>query len=86
MLPNTGNFACSSCRFPGSEDKEFYDISREDFLLFFKSWICQFCVYNSHKTHKSAQGKYLVGPEKKQEKHRKVENAILVDTLPRAEN
>ena len=40
--------------------------------FFLKSWIClpsQFCVRNSHSSHKLAQGKFAVG----QEKHREFE-------------
>ena len=44
-------------------------------LFFFRSWIglpIQFCVCNSHKSCKLAQGKYAVG----QGKHREFKNTI----------
>ena len=40
--------------------------------IFRRSWIRQFCVCNSHKSRKLAQGKCTV----RQGKHREFENAI----------
>ena len=33
---NTGNFVCSSCKFPDAKDKEYCDICRENFHFFQK--------------------------------------------------
>ena len=41
-------------------------------IFFWRSWIGQFCVCNSHKSRKLAQGKFTV----RQGKHREFENAI----------
>ena len=51
-----------------------------EIFKFVQSWISlpsQFCVYNSHKSHKLAQGKFAVGKAKKLEKHGKFENENL---------
>ena len=40
--------------------------------IFLRIWIRQFCVCNSHKSRKLAQGKFTV----RQGKHREFENAI----------
>ena len=45
--------------------------------IFRRIWIRQFCVCNSHKSHRLAQGKFAVG----QGKHREFENTIWVGTL-----
>ena len=61
---NTGNLVCSSCEFPDSKGKRYFDICRENFQVFLRSWISllsQFCVCNSHKSRKLAQGKFAVG-------------------------
>ena len=42
------------------------------FLFFRRIWIRQFCVCNSHKSRKLAQGKFTV----RQGKHREFENSI----------
>ena len=57
---NTGNLVCSSCKFPDSKGKRYFNICRENFHFFSRSWIGlpgQFCVCNSHKLCKLAQGK-----------------------------
>ena len=63
---NTGNLVCWSCKFPDPP-----------LVFFWRIWITQFCVCNSHKSRKLAQGKFTVG----QRKHREFENAIWVGTL-----
>ena len=77
---NTGNFVCSSCKFPDAKGKGYCNICREKFPFFSRSWIglpSQFCVCNSYKLWKLAQGKIAVG----QGKHREFENTIGVGTL-----
>ena len=72
---NTGNFVCSNCKFPHSKGKGYCDICRENYHFFPRSWIglpTQFCVCNSHKLCKLAQGKCAVG----QGKYREFENTI----------
>ena len=72
---NTENFACSRCKFPDAKDKGYYGICRKNFHFFSRRWIgrpSQFCVCNSHKLWKLAQGKFAVG----QGKHREFENTI----------
>ena len=52
---NTGNFVCSSCKFPDSKGKRYLEICRENInnkKLRLKSLPSQFCVCNSHKSHK----------------------------------
>ena len=66
---NTGNLVCSSCEFPDSKGKIYFDIRREYFQFFFLNWISlpsQFCVCNSHKSLKLAQEKFAVGQGKSQ--------------------
>ena len=70
---NTGNLVLSSCKFPDSKGKRYFNICRK-YFHFFKNLISlpsQFCVCNSHKSRKLAQGKFAVGNEK----HREIENA-----------
>ena len=72
---NTGNFVCSSCKFPDAKGKGYCDICRENFHFFFRNWIglpSQFCVCKSYKLWKLAQRKIVVG----QGKHREFENTI----------
>ena len=72
---NTGNFVCSSCKFPDSKGKGYCNICCEIFHFFSISWIglpSQFCVSNSDKLCKLTQGKFAVG----QGKHREFENII----------
>ena len=59
---NTGNSVCSSCKFPDSRGKRYFDICRKNSQIFLK----QFGVYNNHKSRKLAQGKFAV----RQGKHR----------------
>ena len=71
---NTGNLVCSNWKFPDSKDERYLDICHDNFLISC-SWISlpsQFCVCNSHKSRKLAQGKFAIG----QGKHREFENAI----------
>ena len=67
---NTGNFVCSSCKFPDSKGEGYCGIYREHFQkIFSRSWIglpSLFCVCNSHKLCKLTQGNFEVG----QGKHR----------------
>ena len=49
---NTGNFVCSSCKFPDSKGKGYCDICRENFHFFPRSWIglpSQFRLCNTQK-------------------------------------
>ena len=72
---NTGNFVCSSCKFPDAKGKGYCNICCENFHFFPRSWRglqSQFCVCNSYKLWKLAQGKFVVG----QGKHREFENTI----------
>ena len=60
---NTGNLVCSSCKFPDSKGKIYFIIWSE-ISIFFWSWISllsQFCVCNSRKWRKLAQGTFAVG-------------------------
>ena len=71
-------FGCSSCKFPDSKSKRYFGICCENFQICIKkicffppSWItlpCQFCVCNSHKSHKFTQGKFAAGLGKKKGK------------------
>ena len=61
-------------KFSESKGERCFDICCIPF--FRRSWIRQFCVCNSHKSRKLAQGKFMV----KQGKHREFENAIWVGT------
>ena len=66
ICQNTRNLDCSSCKFPGSKGKRYFEISRVFFSLI--SLPSQFCVCNSHKSRKLAQGKFAVRQGKKQGK------------------
>ena len=62
----SGNFVCSSCKFPDSKGKRYFDICRENFHTHFFPirWIglpSQFCLCNICKLCKLAQLKYAVG-------------------------
>ena len=59
---NTGNSVCSSCKFPDSKGKRYFDICSENSEI--------------HKSRKLAQGKFAVRHGKKQGIHREFENAI----------
>ena len=75
---DTGNLVCSSCKFPDSKGKRYFDICSENSQIAFLSWIClpsQFGVCNSHKSRKLAQGKFAVRQRKNRE-NRKFENEI----------
>ena len=71
---NTGNLVCSSCKFPDSKGKRYFDICHESSQILFEAAysISQFGVCNSHKSCKLAQGKFAV----RQGKHREFENEI----------
>ena len=72
---NTGNFVSSSCKCSDSKTKGYCDTCRKKNPFFPGSWIglpSQFCVCNTHKLCKLAQGKFAVG----QGKHRKFESTI----------
>ena len=72
---NTGNFVSSSCKCSDSKSKGYIVIVAAKKSIFFRSWIglpSQFCVCNTHKLCKLAQGKCKVG----QEKHKEFENTI----------
>ena len=74
LCQNTGNLVCSSCKFPDSKGKRYFNICRK-IPFFGGSWISlpsQFCVCNSHKSRKLTQGKFSVG----QGKLRECENVI----------
>ena len=74
-MENTGNFVSSSCKCSGSKSKGYCDSCCKKILFFPKSWKglpSQFCVCNTHKLCKLAQGKFAVG----QGKHRELENTI----------
>ena len=73
---NIGNLGCSSCKFPESKGKTYFEICCENHQFFFFSLIklpSQFCVCNSHK---SRELKICLRTGKKQGKHREFENAI----------
>ena len=73
---NTGNFVCSSTKFPDSKVQGYCDICRRIFQFVFKNWMClpsQFCNLESLKL---AQGKCPDGQGKKQGKHREFEYRI----------
>ena len=78
---NIGNFVSSSCKCSDSKSKGYCDSCRKKKNHFFsRSWIglpSQFCVCNTHKLCKLAQGEFAV----RQGKHREFENTICVDTL-----
>ena len=66
----TGNFVSSNCKCSDSKGKEYCDICRKKTQFFSKSWIglpSQFCVCNTHKLCKLAQGKCAVGQGKHRE-------------------
>ena len=72
---NTGNFVSSSCKCSDSKSKGYCDSCRKIRSFFSRSWIglpSQFCVCNTHKLYKLAQGKFAV----RQGKHREFENTI----------
>ena len=74
----TGNFVCSSCKFPDSKGKGYCDICHENFHFFSRSWIIppsQFCECNSHKLRKLIR-KICGGTGKKTGKHGEFENTI----------
>ena len=61
ILPN---FVSSSCQCSDSKSKGYCDSGRKKNLFFSRSWIglpSQFCVCNTHKLCKLAQGKFAVG-------------------------
>ena len=61
---NSGNFVCSSCKFPDSKCKTDISLFTAKIFNFFLSWMClpsQVCVCDSHKSSKLAQGKFAVG-------------------------
>ena len=67
---NTGNLVCSSWKCSDSKSKGFCDICRKKNPFFCRSWLglpSQFCVCNSHKICKLAQGKFAFGQGKKRE-------------------
>ena len=71
----TGNFVSSSCKCSDSKSKGYCDSCCKKIHFFPRSWIglpSQFCVCNTHKLCKLAQGKLAVG----QGKHREFENTI----------
>ena len=75
----SGNLVCSSCKFPDSKGKRYFDICREHFHFFPRSWIglpSQFCVCNSYKLCKLAHGKYAVGQGINRENTGQLENTI----------
>ena len=62
-----GNLVCSSCKFPDSKGKRYFDICRKNSQLFL-SWIClpsQFGVCD--KSCRLAQGKFAVRQRKNRE-------------------
>ena len=66
---NTGNFVSSSCKCSDSKCKGYCDSCRKKKKIHFfsRSWISlpsQFCVCNTHKLCKLAQGKFAVGQGK----------------------
>ena len=73
MLPkhreNTGNFVCSSCRFPDPQGKGYCDICSENNHFFLKLDMSakSVCVCLSQKPCKLAQGKFVVGQGKNRE-------------------
>ena len=59
---NTGNLVCSSCKFPDSKSKRYFNIANT-IPNSFGSWLSlpsQFCVCYSHESCKLAQGKFVV--------------------------
>ena len=67
---NTGNFVSSSCKCSDSKSKGYCDSCRKKVHFFSRSWIglpSQFCVCNTHKLCKVAQGKFAVGQGKHRE-------------------
>ena len=75
---NTGNFVCSSCTFPDSKGKEYYDTCFDNFnVLLEAGYICQVSfVYAIVTNHVNWQGTVVVGQGKNMEKDREFENAI----------
>ena len=73
---NTGNFISSSCKCSDSKGKGYCDSCHKKKNPFFsRSWIglpSQFCVCNTHKLCKLAQGNFAAG----QGKHREFANTI----------
>ena len=65
---NTGYLFCLSCKLPDSKSKRYFNICRKKFQFFLSciSLPSQFCVCNSHKSRKLAQGKFVVGQRKKE--------------------
>ena len=64
---NTGNLVCSSCLILKVKDIAILATQISDS---FRSWIdlpCQFCVCDSHKSHKLGQGKCTVRQGKNRE-------------------
>ena len=59
-------FGFSSCKFPDSKGKRYFNICGKNskFSLHWISLPCQFCVCNSHKSHKLEYGKFAVGQRK----------------------
>ena len=67
---NTGNFVCSSCKFPYPKGKRYWDICHENFHFSPEDGlVCQV----SYILYKLAQGKFVVG----QGKHREFEKKHL---------
>ena len=67
---NTGNFVSSTCKCSDSKSKGYCDSCCKKNPFFSRCWISlpsQFCVCNTHKLCKLAEGKFAVG----QGKHRK---------------
>ena len=77
---NTRNLVCSSCKFPNSKDKRYFNIWHGNFLFFSPeaAIVCQVSfVYVIVTNHREI---WCLDTEK-QRKHREFENAIWVGTL-----
>ena len=71
---NTGNFLGQAVNVLNLKTKDIAIVAKKN-PFFSRSWIglpSQFCVCNTHKLCKLAQGKFAVG----QGKHRELENTI----------
>ena len=67
ILPNTGKFVCTSCKFPDSNGKGYCDICHENFHVFFLKLVCLQSQFYVHKSCELAQGKCAVGQGKNME-------------------